>query len=134
ARPEASSKAAGEQSLEQELQGYLRERIPEYMVPSLYVFLDALPLSANNKVDRKALPDPSAGRPVTQTEIVKPRTNVEKDLAQIVSEVLGVESVGVHHTFFDLGGTSVDLVKIHGRIKVRLGRDLRVVDLFRRPT
>jgi amino acid adenylation domain-containing protein len=134
ARPEASSKAAGEHGLEQKLRSYLRERIPEYMVPSLYVFLDALPLSANNKVDRQALPDPSAGRPVTQTEIVKPRTDVERDLAQIVCEVLGVESVGVHHTFFDLGGTSVDLVKIHGRIKARLGRDLRVVDLFRRPT
>ena len=63
-----------------------------------------------------------------------PRTDIERDLAQIVREVLGLESVGVHNTFFELGGTSVDLVKIHGKINERLGRDIRVVDLFRRPT
>ncbi len=63
-----------------------------------------------------------------------PRTDIERNLAQIVREVLSLESVGVHSTFFDLGGTSVDLVKIHGKINERLGRDIRVVDLFRRPT
>jgi len=104
------------------------------MVPSAYVLLDSLPLSANNKVDRRALPDPSAASPANRTETAPPRTDVERDLAQIVREVLGIEYVGVHDRFFDLGGTSVDLVKIFGIIKERLGRDIRVVDLFRRPT
>jgi amino acid adenylation domain-containing protein len=124
----------GRQNLEQELRSFLREKLPEYMVPSVYVFLDALPQTANNKVDRRSLPDPSVASPANPAENVMPRTDIEKDLAQIVREVLGVESVGVHMTFFDLGGTSVDLVKIHGKINERLGRDIRVVDLFRRPT
>jgi amino acid adenylation domain-containing protein len=120
--------------LEQDLRSHLRERLPEYMVPSVYVFLDALPQSANNKVDRRALPDPSVALPANSTETVMPRTDIERDLSEIVREVLGLESVGVHHTFFDLGGTSVDLVKIHAKINARLGREIRVVDLFRRPT
>ena len=121
-------------NLEHELPVFLKERLPEYMVPSTYVFLDALPLNANNKVDRKALPDPSAAPANSRAEMVAPRTDVERELSQIVREVLGVESVGVHHTFFEMGGTSVHLVKMHGKIKGRLGRDLRIVDLFRRPT
>ena len=124
----------GRQSLEHELRSLLREKLPEYMMPSAYVFLDALPLSANNKVDRRLLPDPSVALSPNRPENVMPRTDIERDLAQIVREVLGLESVGVHVTFFELGGTSVDLVKIHGKINERLGRDIRVVDLFRRPT
>jgi amino acid adenylation domain-containing protein len=124
----------GRQNLEQELRSFLREKLPEYMMPSAYVFLDALPLSANNKVDRRLLPDPSVALSPNRPENVMPRTDIERDLAQIVREVLGLESVGVHNTFFELGGTSVDLVKIHGKINERLGRDIRVVDLFRRPT
>jgi SagB-type dehydrogenase family enzyme len=124
----------GGQSLEEELQSFLRERLPEYMVPSSYVFLDTLPLTANNKVDRRLLPDPSAVSSANRAENVMPRTDIERDLAQIVREVLGLESVGVHITFFELGGTSVDLVKIHSKISERLGSDIRVVDLFRRPT
>jgi acyl carrier protein len=124
----------GRQNLEQELRSFLREKLPEYMTPSAYVFLDALPLSANNKVDRRLLPDPSVALSPNRPENVMPRTDIERDLAQIVREVLGLESVGVHNTFFELGGTSVDLVKIHGKINERLGRDIRVVDLFRRPT
>ncbi len=131
-----SGKTGGVRDLEGDLRTFLRENLPEYMVPSCYVFLEALPLNANNKVDRRALPDPSVN-PSGQSnsvEVVKPRTDLEQNLARIVCEVLGLESVGVHNTFFDLGGTSVDLVKIHGRIKKDLDRDIRVVDLFRRPT
>src|SRR5262249_9128626 len=83
----------------------------------------------------KALPDPSVfADSATQTEIVKPQTELEEKLAQIVSDVLGVDRVGLHNTFFDLGGTSVDLVKIHASIRDRLASDIKVVDLFRRPT
>jgi SagB-type dehydrogenase family enzyme len=122
------------QTLDEELRSFLRDRLPEYMVPSAYVFLDALPLSANNKVDRRLLPDPSVASSAKPAENVMPRTDVEQDLAQIVREVLGLDSVSVHTTFFELGGTSIDLVKIHAKINQRLGRDIRVVDLFRRPT
>jgi len=100
------------QTLDEELRSFLRDRLPEYMVPSAYVFLDALPLSANNKVDRRLLPDPSVASSAKPAENVMPRTDVEQDLAQIVREVLGLDSVSVHTTFFELGGTSIDLVKI----------------------
>jgi epothilone synthetase B len=131
-----SGKAGSEGDLERDLRSFLQGKLPEYMVPSWYVFLEALPLNANNKVDRRALPDPSVNS-ITNTnsmEVVTPRTDLERDLARLVCEVLGLKSVGVHNTFFDLGGTSVDLVKIHGKIKKDLDRDIRVVDLFRRPT
>ena len=121
-------------SLEQELRRLVSGSLPDYMAPAVYMFLDALPLNANSKVDRGALPDPSAAAPAGTIETIAPRTDIERALAAIVCEVLGVESVGVHHTFFDLGGTSVDLVKIHNKIRERLSRDIRVVDLFRRPT
>lgn len=123
----------GGASLEGELRSLITERLPEYMAPSVYMFLDTLPLNANSKVDRGALPDPSKA-PVARTETVAPRNDIERELAEVVREVLGIESVGVHHTFFDLGGTSVDLVRIHNKIKERLDLDVRIVDLFRRPT
>jgi amino acid adenylation domain-containing protein len=129
-----TSKANPVTSVEQELRVFLRERLPEYMVPSLFTFLDALPLTANNKVNRKALLDLAEAQRIKPVEFVKPRTEAEQNLAQIVSEVLGVESVGIHNTFFALGGTSVDLVKIHGKIKERMGCDISIVDLFRCPT
>lgn len=129
-----TSKANSGTDLEQELRVFLRERLPEYMVPSSFTFLAALPLTANNKVNRKALLDLSVAQPLKAVEIVKPRTETEQALAQIVSEVLGVETVGIHNTFFALGGTSVDVVKIHGKIKERMNRDINVVDLFRYPT
>ncbi len=122
-----------EQGLRQELRRHLGDRLPEYMVPALYVFLDALPLSANNKVDRKALPDPAVATS-GEAELVLPRTEIERTLARIVSEVLKVESVGVHSNFFELGGNSVDLVLVYGKLKETLGLDLPIVDLFRRPT
>lgn len=130
----AAEQNGSRHSPEDELRSFLREKLPEYMIPSAYVFLDALPLGANNKIDRRLLPDPSVALSPNRPENVMPRTDIERDLAQIVREVLGLESVGVHTTFFELGGTSVDLVKIHGKVRERLGRDISVVDLFRRPT
>jgi len=129
-----TSKANPVTTLEQELRVFLRERLPEYMVPSLFTFLDTLPLTTNNKVNRKALLDLAEAQRVKPVEFVKPRTEIEQKLAEIVSEVLGVKSVGIHNTFFALGGTSVDLVKIHGKIKERLSFDISIVDLFRCPT
>jgi epothilone synthetase B len=121
--------------LEQELRRFLRERLPDYMVPSAFVFLDALPLNANNKLDRTALPDPMlAARSALPVEIVPPQTEIERALAAVVSGILGVATVGIHSTFFELGGTSVDLVRIHAKIKEQLGREIGIVDLFRRPT
>ena len=112
----------------------LAEKLPEYMVPSIFVFLDALPLTPNGKVDRRALPDPEPCRPELDTPFVLHRTPIEETLARIWAEILGVDTVGIHDNFFDLGGHSLLAAKIlssmHDLFQVQM--ELRV--LFDHPT
>ncbi|HSF41611.1 MAG TPA: amino acid adenylation domain-containing protein, partial [Thermoanaerobaculia bacterium] len=116
-----------------ELRAFLRERLPEYMVPATFVFLDALPLTANGKVDRRALPAPDEGR-VAREASAAPAAGIEREIAAVWQEVLGVERVGVDDNFFDLGGHSLRLVEVQTRLREALGRDVPVVELFRHPT
>jgi amino acid adenylation domain-containing protein/thioester reductase-like protein len=96
-----------------QLREYLRQVLPEYMVPSIFMNIESLPLTPNGKVDRKALPQPTQARPDLRLPYVAPRTSLEKELALICAEVLGLETsnghfaVGVHDNFFDLGGHSL---------------------------
>ncbi len=94
-----------------ELRTYLRGLLPEYMVPSVFVTLDALPLSANRKVDRSRLPEPDGHRPALVTELVEPRTETEAGLARIWEKLLGIEQVGVEDNFFELGGDSLTALR-----------------------
>ncbi len=115
------------------LRGALRERLPEYMVPSTFVFLDALPLNPNGKVDRKALPQPetvAAG----VGERVEPRTELERFLAGLWREVLRVDRIGVHDSFFALGGSSISGAILINRLQRALGEPVPVVALFEAPT
>ncbi|WP_275888176.1 condensation domain-containing protein, partial [Nonomuraea lactucae] len=111
------------------LRGFLRERLPEFMVPAAFVVVDVLPLTANGKVDRRALPDP--GVSVAGVEYVPPRTRVEVVLAEIWSQVLGVERVGVRDNFFDLGGDSILSLQIVARARAA-GLRVEVADVFAR--
>jgi len=97
------------------LRAWLKERLPDYMVPSVFVTLDALPLSTSGKLDRKSLPAPDARRLKTGTGYVAPRGDAEAALAAIWAEVLGVERVGVHDNFFTLGGDSIVSIQIVAR-------------------
>ncbi|HZA54679.1 MAG TPA: AMP-binding protein [Candidatus Udaeobacter sp.] len=90
-----------------ELRTFLKEKLPEYMVPSAFVTLDALPLTDTRKVDRKALTDPSTSRPQMTTPYVPPETPIEAKLARIWADVLSVDEVGIHDDFFALGGHSL---------------------------
>ncbi|HEX6908993.1 MAG TPA: amino acid adenylation domain-containing protein, partial [Longimicrobium sp.] len=114
------------------LREHLRERLPEYMVPSAFVALDTLPQTRTGKVDPKTLPAPEYGAAAAAAGAA-PRTEVEARVAAVWREVLGVERVGVHDNFFDLGGTSLLLYRVYSRLR-DLRADLRVVDLFRHPT
>ncbi|HLK57996.1 MAG TPA: amino acid adenylation domain-containing protein, partial [Chthonomonadaceae bacterium] len=96
-----------------ELRAFLKERLPEYMIPSAWVWLEALPLSANGKVDRKALPAPEVGKNNAAYEA--PSTPVEEALAKIWGELLRIEGVGVHDNFFELGGDSILIIRIISR-------------------
>ncbi|MBM4094178.1 MAG: AMP-binding protein, partial [Planctomycetes bacterium] len=98
-----------------ELRSFLRTMLPDYMVPAAFIFLDTLPISPNGKVDRKALPAPERLRPNLDRPYVAPRTEAERVLAEIWAEVLGVEKVGVHDNYFELGGASINSLRIVAR-------------------
>lgn len=122
----------------QGLRAFLKERLPDFMVPGSVVFLAKLPLNSNGKLDRKALPvaevDPLTG-PSHQAHIyVAPRNALEKKLAEIWARVLRVERVGVDQNFFDLGGHSLGLISVHSELREKLQIDVSVLDLFRLPT
>ncbi|MET0397601.1 MAG: non-ribosomal peptide synthetase, partial [Longimicrobiaceae bacterium] len=119
----ASAAAAGD------LRVHLRDAVPEHMVPSAFVALEALPMTPNGKVDRLALPAPE-GRPEGGEEYVAPRTPTEEALAAIWGELLGIERVGANDNFFDLGGHSLLVVQLHARLRETLAPTLSVADLF----
>jgi amino acid adenylation domain-containing protein len=115
------------------LRQYLQSCLPEYMIPSAFVALDALPLTRNGKVDRKALPAP-AWTDTTATADTLPRTPVETMLAEIWQQVLGLPAVGVHANFFELGGHSLLATQVTSRIRAVFNLDLPVRALFETPT
>jgi amino acid adenylation domain-containing protein len=114
-----------------DLRQHLRGQLPEYMVPSVLELLDELPLTANGKIDRRALPAPGRSAP---PGLVAPRTPVEEILVEIWREVLGVESVGVEDNFFERGGHSLLAVSLMFQIEKRFGRSLPLAALFEHPT
>src|SRR5215216_2514893 len=99
----------------QELRSYLKERVPEYMIPAHYVTLEALPRLSNGKIDRAALPVPDHGRPELSASLVGPRNASEAAMCRIWAEVLGVERVGIHDNFFELGGDSIISIQVVAR-------------------
>jgi amino acid adenylation domain-containing protein len=115
------------------LRAALRARVPEYMVPSSFVFLSEFPLTPNGKVDRRALPAPESEGSGSAREYVAPRTDTEKTLSQIWAAVLGRDQVGVEDSFFDLGGSSLLLTRAAGRAR-DAGLELTVLTMFRFPT
>nr|WP_306437733.1 non-ribosomal peptide synthetase [Corallococcus sp. AB049A] len=123
-----------EASLEVEaLKAHLRQGLPEYMVPTAFVVLDALPLNSNGKVDRKALPEPDT-HAIEARDFVAPRDALEMQLARIWEDVLGVRSVGIRSSFFELGGHSLLAVRMLASIRERLGLSLPLSVLFQQPT
>ncbi|HET9227201.1 MAG TPA: amino acid adenylation domain-containing protein, partial [Thermoanaerobaculia bacterium] len=113
-----------------ELRDALRQTLPEYMVPSAFVTLEALPVTPNGKLDRQALPAPQWS---TSAGLVAPRTEVEKRLAAIWSDVLGVPQVGLEDNFFDLGGHSLLATQMVSRVRESFGVELALRTLFERP-
>ncbi|MCA1616821.1 MAG: condensation domain-containing protein, partial [Acidobacteria bacterium] len=112
----------------------LRERLPEYMVPSAVVLLDGLPLTPNGKVDRKALPAPDRQRPESGQAFVAPRTQTEEVLAGVFAEVLGAERVGVEDNFFELGGHSLLATQVISRVRNLFRVELPLSNIFEYPS
>ncbi|MEO7533278.1 MAG: amino acid adenylation domain-containing protein, partial [Ferruginibacter sp.] len=112
---------------------HLRSRLPEYMVPALWVELESLPLTPNGKINKKALPDPDASD-LQSHEYVTPRNETEQQLANVWQELLGVERVGIHDNFFELGGHSLLAMRVVSAIRRSLKSELAIKDLFENPT
>ncbi|MBR8829322.1 MAG: amino acid adenylation domain-containing protein [Gomphosphaeria aponina SAG 52.96 = DSM 107014] len=115
-----------------ELQNFLKEKLPEYLIPSAFVFLDALPLTPNGKVDRRALPAPAFAE-LQQTYVV-PSTPIEERLAEIWASVFGLNRVGVEDNFFELGGHSLLATQIISRVRKAFAVELSLSSLFSAPT
>lgn len=118
----------------QELREFLARRVPDYMVPSRWIFLDAWPTTTRGKVDRKALQAIGRSAPDVLRERTLPRDERERAVAAIWEEVLRVRGIGVHDNFFDLGGHSLLLPKVLTQLRALAARNLSMVDLFRYPT
>ena len=116
------------------LRTYLMEKLPEYMVPSLFMFLQKLPVTPNRKVDRNALPAPDAERPDIGKQFISPETATEKKLADIFSQILGIENVGLKDSFFELGGHSLSAVQAVIRIHQAFGIDISMLSFFNSAT
>jgi amino acid adenylation domain-containing protein len=113
---------------------YLEERLPAYMVPAEFIILDTLPLTAQGKVDRRALPRPSRSRPSWSGQYVAPRDEEECQMVKIWEEVLGLTGIGVTDNFFELGGHSMLAVRLIAEIERRCGRRLPLASLFQNAT
>jgi amino acid adenylation domain-containing protein len=123
-----------EKPLATELRSFLKEKLPEYMIPSLFVSLDALPLTPNGKIDRAKLQPPDDGRWQVTHEFVAPRTEIEELVAQVWKEVLKLEKVGVHDNFFELGGHSLLGTQVVTRLRGAVCRQIPLRALFEAPT
>lgn len=115
------------------LRTYLSEHLPDYMIPSAFVSLDALPLTPSGKINRLALPDPATLHREAQP-YTAPHTTSEHTLATIWRELLGVEHVGIHDNFFDLGGTSLHIGQLYDRLQAITEQPFTMIDLFDHPT
>ncbi|NEQ82392.1 MAG: non-ribosomal peptide synthetase, partial [Moorea sp. SIO2I5] len=124
----------GEHLSNKELHNYLKQHLPDYMIPALFVMLAALPLTPNGKVNRLALPDTKQETVSTREDYVAPRTNIEKTLVSIWSQILNLQQVGIYDNFFLLGGDSLQAMRVVSQVRSTLNIELPLRSLFEFPT
>ena len=112
----------------------MKEKLPPYMLPATFVFLDTLPLMPNGKINRKALPAPEHVRPELRSAFQGARTPLEETIATIWSQVLAIEVVGIHDNFFALGGNSLQATQNFSRLRVTFQVDVPLRGFFEAPT
>jgi acyl carrier protein len=117
-----------------ELRDFLAKELPEYMIPATFVSLDSLPIGANGKVDRSALPAPGEENIIREERFLSPRTSTEQRVAAIVGQLLGLERVGVNDNFFYLGGNSLFGTQVIGRLREAFNVEVPLLRLFDHPT
>ncbi|MBW4434412.1 MAG: amino acid adenylation domain-containing protein [Pelatocladus maniniholoensis HA4357-MV3] len=117
-----------------ELRRFLQNKLLDYMLPTAFMILEALPLTSNGKVDRRALPTPDVLRPELEVAYLVPQTKLEKTIASVWQKALNLEKIGIHDNFFEIGGHSLLLVTVHSQLQKILKVELSTLDLFRYPT
>lgn len=117
-----------------QLRNFLKQKLADYMIPSNFVIMESFPLTPNGKIDRRCLPAPTHDRPVLESSFVPPRNAVEEELAEIWSEVLEIESVGIYDNFFELGGHSLLTAQIFNQINEVFQLDISLLSFFENPT
>ncbi|MEM1254577.1 MAG: amino acid adenylation domain-containing protein [Cyanobacteria bacterium P01_H01_bin.21] len=122
------------QTLSTELRAYTEQTLPKYMVPSTFVIVETFPLSANGKIDHKALPIPDTSRPELSVPFVKPCTSQDEKLADIWSDVLDVFPIGINDSFFELGGDSLRLMQLMTQVERLFEATISFADFFKQPT
>ena len=116
-----------------DLKRYLSDKLPDYMIPTFFVNVDAIPINANGKIDKHALPDPTKALALRESEYMAPRNKLEKYLVHIWQDLLGVEHVGVYDNFFDLGGNSLKAAMFMNKMQKELGETTHVAAVFKAP-
>ncbi len=129
-----ASKGVTSSDLVPQLRVFLKEKLPEYMVPSAFVLMEALPLTPNGKIDRRALPAPSQERPTLGDLFVAPRNETETQLASIWSQILDIHPIGIYDNFFDLGGHSLLVAQMVSQVAEKFQIELPLSCLFESPT
>jgi amino acid adenylation domain-containing protein len=117
-----------------QLRRFLSKKLPEYMLPAAFIGIETMPLTPTGKVDRRALPTPEWSRIDLETTYEGPRTHIEEMLVDIWSQVLGIEHIGIHDNFFDLGGHSMLAVRLSALIEEGSGRNLPLMAIYSNPT
>ena len=116
-----------------QIRQYFEERLPDYMIPTAFVVLDQFPLNANGKIDRRALPAPARNAPAASAESL-PVSETERTIAKIWRDALEVAEVGVDENFFDVGGDSLNIARVHGEVRAIFGDNVSIATLFAYPT
>jgi amino acid adenylation domain-containing protein len=132
--PQAGQEVVEQNKLSGELRIFLKQKLPEYMIPGAFVLLDQLPLTPSGKIDRGSLPLPVGARPELDEPHLAPRDDLERQLARIWENLLGVQSVGVRDNFFDLGGHSLLAVRLVSDIEKEVGQRIPLVSFFQGAT
>ena len=117
-----------------ELRSHLKQKLPDYMIPSAFVHLDSLPLTPNGKVNRQLLPQPDSSRPELDIAFVAPRTPMEGRLASVWAEILCLDQVGIHDNFFDLGGHSLAMTRVVSQVIKQFQLEIPIRYFFQTPT
>ncbi|WP_424101436.1 amino acid adenylation domain-containing protein [Moorena producens] len=120
-------------SLIPQIRKFLKQKLPEYMIPAAFVLLDAFPLTPNGKIDRRALPVPDTVPSGLSTAYVMPQTETEQLIAKIWQEVLQIEKMGIYDNFFEIGGHSLLIIKVHTKLQELYAQDISIIKLFQYP-